>query len=136
MIAYTSILKKIHDILTDGLDGINVELSPTLTWDSTMVGIELEAQENRELYISNPDPYYGILQISIIVSEFSPDGVLDSLERRDALVGRVFDLLNSNRDLGGLVCVTQIGDIKFDTARTNAGFNAAAIIPLRAWLIS
>jgi hypothetical protein len=136
MISYTDILKAIHLLLDEGLSEVTVEISPALQWDTQFVGIELESQENKEANIGRPTPYQATLEVSVMVAEFSPDGVVDSLERRDALVGRVFDLLHSNRTLGGLVGATQVGDFKFETARTEAGFNAAAIIPLRIMLIS
>ena len=136
MISYTDILKAVHKLLNEGLDDVLVELSPALTWDKQFVGVELDSQENKETNLGSPTPYEATLQVSVMVSEFSPDGVVESLERRDALVGRVFDLLHSDRTLGGLAGSTQVGDFKFETARTEAGFNAAAIIPLRIMLIS
>jgi len=136
MISYTEILTAIHKLLDEGLPEVIVELSPALIWDKQFVGIELDSQENKEAYISTPSPYQATLQVSIMIAEFSPDGVVDALERRDALVGRVFDLLHSDRTLGDLVGNTQVGDFKFETAKTEAGFNAAAIIPLRIMLIS
>lgn len=136
MIEYTTILKAVHRLLDEGLEEVQVELSPPLLWDKQFVGIELDSQENKEAYLGGPYPYQATMQVSVLVSEFSPDGVVDALERRDALVGRVFDLLHSDRTLGDLVGSTQVGDFKFETARTEAGFNAAAIIPLRVMLLS
>ncbi len=136
MIAYTTILKAVRELLAEGLQNVSVEISPALLWDTQFVGVELDTQENKETNLGSPYPYQATLQVSVLVYEFSPDGVVDSLERRDALVGRVFDLLHSNRTLGGLVGSTQVGDFKFETARTEAGFNAAAIIPLRIMLTS
>jgi hypothetical protein len=134
MIEYTRILKALHTLLDEGLSEVSVELSPALIWDRQFVGVELDAQENKEEMIGASEPYIATLVVSIIVSEFSPDGVEAALERREALMGRVFDLLHSDRTLGGLVSSTQVGDFKFDTARTEAGFNAAAIINLRLML--
>jgi len=137
MTDYTAILYKLKEIL-DEIENtfVFVEIPRQGDTPGAEVGIFMDSEENEEHTIGSDNPYLTHLNIEIVCQDFSPDGVGEACRKRDALVGKVRDLLKVNRDIGGLVGSSQIGRITFETAQGAAGFYSAASIPLRGILFS
>ena len=139
MIDYTGIMEKIKEILDDGLHNVSVGIETPMVGTAATtaeVRLSLTTEKNIERTIGSASPYGTILNISVFCTEFHPDGVLEATKRRDTLVGDVRALLKTNRNLGGLVGATQLGDVEFQTVSGESGFYSAANLNLRAHLIS
>jgi hypothetical protein len=135
MIDYTGVIEYLANMLDEGLEAtVLIEPSDYGATIGPEVSVSLSTEQNKEDTIGSPDPYFTIAMYDIFCSEFSPDGVLEACRRRDVLMGQVRDLLKTDRTLGGKVGNTQIGDVKFDTARSSAGFFSAANLTLRVFL--
>lgn len=138
MTDYTMILETLKDILDNGLDNVVVIVEPAEIGTSVTseVGLYLVSEESNESTLNTPSPYHNILNISVLCSEYSPDGVKEASQKRDALVGRVKEILHGNRTLNGVVDNSQFGDIAFDTASGDGGFYSAANLILKAFVTS
>jgi len=138
MTDYTAILETLKEILDNQIENIKVYVEPPElgTAVTAEIGLYLVSEDSNETTLNTPTPYHNILNISVLCSEYSPDGVRESSRRRDALVGRVKEILHGNRTLNGTVDNTQFGDITFDTAYGDGGFYSAANLTLKAFVTS
>lgn len=135
-IDYTGIVEKVVEILNDGLPETTVTMEPDIIGANltSEIGVSLADEDNDEEEIGNSDPYMVTLNINILCSEFSPDGVKEASQKRDTLVGNVRDILKGNRDLDELVLSTQLGKTFFDKSRGEAGYFSGALMKLKVYL--
>lgn len=138
MTDYTAILEELKEILDNDIENIVVIIEPAELGTSVTaeIGLYLVSEESNETTLNTPSPYHNILNISVFCSEYSPDGVKAASQKRDALVGRVKEILHGNRTLNGKVDNTQFGDITFDTGGGDGGFYSAANLILKSFVTS
>jgi len=138
MIAYTDIVEKVAEILEEELEATTILVEPPEVGASPYpeVGVSLMNEASEERTIGPPNPYFSTINVEVFCSEYSPDGVREACRKRDTLVGKVRDVLKTNRTLDGLCDNTQLGNIEFVSARTDAGFFSAAIITLKVFVTS
>lgn len=138
MSRYTQIMDKLQEILTNGLEAVDVtvELTEIGANLGPEVGLYLLSEKNLEQTIGMQDPYFKTIEVSVFCSEYSPDGVRDASLRRDALLENVKAVIHGNRNLGGLADITQFGDVEFESAQGSGGFHSAANLKLKVFVTS
>lgn len=140
-IAYEDIEQTIVDLLQAAVPTATVLMEPSEVGASTgpEIGVTLTGEENMEENIGSADPYQTTLRYSLLCSEYSVDGVLEAIKKRNVLVNLVRQAIktDSNRNLSGKVDWTQLGRIEYETAQgETADFWAAANIELLVTLMA
>lgn len=140
-IDYEDISQAIVDLLQNAIPSATVLMEPAEVGASTgpEIGVTLTGEENMEENIGSADPYQTTLRFSLLCSEYSVDGVLEAIKKRNTLVNLVRQAVkeDSSRNLSGKVDWTQLGRIEYETAQgETADFWAAANIELLVTLMA
>lgn len=139
MIEFTKILTYLKEMLESELETTRIQIEPTLVGDTTFtteIGLSMNETRRVERTLGASDPYETSLFIDVLCSAYNPDGMYDACVSRDALIGRVEDILKTDRTLGGLVGQTQLTGVTFQTAETEAGYFSAGVIKLRVIMMA
>src|SRR3990172_147110 len=140
-INYEDITQAIVYLIQDAIPESNVLPEPAEVGavNASEIGVTLTGEKNTEDDIGSVNPYLTTLRYSVLCSEYSPDGVLEAIKKRNTLANKVRQAIkeDTNRNLSGKVSWTQLGRIEYETAQDEtAGFWAAANIELLVTLMS
>jgi hypothetical protein len=140
-INYEDVSQAIVDLLQDAIPTAAVLMEPAEVGSTTgpEIGVTLTGEENSETDIGSADPYQTTLRFSLLCSEYSVDGVLEAIKKRNVLVNSVRQAVkeDANRNLSGKADWTQLGRIEYETAQgETADFWAAANIELLVTLMA
>lgn len=140
-INYEEVTQAIVDLLQNAVPSAAVLMEPSEVGATTgpEIGVTLTGEENVEENIGNSDPYQTTLRFSLLCSEYSVDGVLEAIKKRNVMVNLVREAIktDSNRNLSGKAEWTQLGRIEYENAQSEtADFWAAANIELLVTLMA
>lgn len=140
-INYEEISQAIVDLIQNAIPSAKVLMEPAEvgTTTGTEIGVTLTGEENVEDDIGSANPYLTTLRFSLLCSEYSVDGVLEAIKKRNTLVNLVRQAVkeDTDRNLSGKVSWTQLGRIEYETAQgETADFWAAANIELLVTLMA
>jgi len=140
-INYEEVSQAIVDLLQAAVPAATVLMEPSEVGSTTgaEIGVTLTGEENVEGNIGSADPYQTTLRFSLLCTEYSVDGVLEAIKKRNVLVNLVRQAVkeDSSRNLSGKVDWTQLGRIEYETAQgETADFWAAANIELLVTLMA
>ena len=140
-IDYEDISQAIVDLLQKAIPAATVLMEPSEVGSTTgaEIGVTLTGEENAETDIGSGNPYQTTLRYSLLCSEYSVDGALEAIKKRNALVNLIRQAVkeDTDRNLSGKVDWTQLGRIEYETAQgETADFWAAANIELLVTLMA
>ncbi len=132
MTPYDTMTDGIVSYLDNGLDTAEVVAEPSEFGlsDRDEVGVRLDSESAVEDVMGSPEPYLTTLRYHLTCVSFSPDGMREAVRKRNELVMAVRNLLSADRTMGGILLVSQLVGIDFDSAPVDTGYFAAAIIEM------
>jgi hypothetical protein len=130
---YDDLLDKIEARLKAMLPDVNVEVEPTTVGlaGKPDIGIYQTALEPQFVHQGAADPYQKDVMIDVICAEYDPEGVRKAIRRRNELYNRVWDALLADKTFLGAGRAFTLESGEFQSAKDQAGYNAAGTLRIR-----